>query len=259
MKEQYMDILAEVLRENDWKWGTIYPDGDEYNENVFLYESYGNNINDLNAILKEKLKEKGIDTYPDYDRKDYYIDFVTGDNWGYDDSYFICNECGKAFRYNDYGRNNYWSGDDFIICEDCVKENYKEEYIAELINNPKKANVLLNPGELRELGFTRLDGDYENGMYGVEDEPQTIYERLKNDKAEIIFHVNESNPFTVYFSVWVRPINGEQLFYSKRDGIKTLEEMKEFCVANFDYGDETNAVTYMDEWWKEYDFEEVIE
>ena len=259
MKEQYMDILDEVLRENDWKWGTIYPDGDECNEEVFLYENYGNNISDLNAILKEKLKAKGIDTYPDYDREDYYIDFVTGDNWGYNDEFFICSECEKAFRYNNYGTANYWVGDGFIICEDCVRENYKEEYIAEHINNPKKANVLLNPGELRELGFTRLDGDYENGMYGVEDKPEIIYDRLKNNKAEIIFHVDESNPFAIYFSIWVRPINGEQLFYSKRDGIKTLEEMKEFCVANFDYGDETNAITYMNEWWKEYDFEEVVE
>ena len=256
---QYMDILNDVLRENDWRFGSIYPDGDGCNEEIFLYESYGNEIAELNTILKERLKAKGIDTYPDYDREDYYVDFVTGYNWGYSDSYYICDDCGKAFRYPEYGTANYWTGDGFIICEDCVKENYKDEYIAELINNPQKANVLLNPNELEELGFIKLDGDYENGFYGVEDKPQAIYDRLKNDKVEIIFHVGESNPFAIYFSAWVRPINGEQLFYSKRDGIKTLEEMKEFCVANFDYGDETNAVTYMEEWWKEYDFECITE
>ena len=36
--------------------------------------------------------------------------------------------------------------------------------------------------------------------------------------------------------------------------IMTYEEMKEYCKENYDYGDPTNFVTYMSEWWKEYDF-----
>lgn len=256
-QEQYMDILRDILAENDWKWGSIYPDGDGYNDEVFIYESYGNQISELNEILKARLQAKGVDAYPDYDREDYYIDLATGCNWGWSDSYFICEDCGKAFRMPDYGRQNYWCGDGFIVCEDCMKENYKDEYIAERINDPYKANVLLDPDELEELGFIRLPGDYENGFYGTNDCPKDIYEKIKNDKAEVIFNVNESNPFAVYFSAWVRPIGDERLFYSRRDGIKTEKEMKDFCVANFDYGDETNAITYLPEWWKEYDFEEV--
>ena len=94
---QYMDILRDVLRENDWRFGSIYPDGDGCNEEIFLYESYGNEISELNAILKERLKAKGIDTYPDYDREDFYVDLATDYNWGYSDSYYICDACGKAF------------------------------------------------------------------------------------------------------------------------------------------------------------------
>ena len=258
MKEQYMDILHDVLRENDWKWGSIYPDGRNDEAEVFIYEPQGNELSELNAILKERLQAKGIDTYPDYDREDYYIDFVTGDNWGYEDSYFICYDCNKAYRKPEYGRQNYWAGDGFIYCEDCVRENHKEEYIDELINNPHNANILLNPNELEEMGFVKIEDDYENGLYGTCDDPKKIFEKFKNNKAEIIFSIDESNPFAIYFSVWVRAKEDETLYYSKRDGIKTESEMKEFCVTNFDYGDETNYITYVDEWWKEYGFEEVV-
>lgn len=254
---QYMDILNDVLIENAWKWGSIYPDGDRCNEEIFLYESYKNEISELNAILKERLKAKGIDTYPDYDREDYYVDFVTGYNWGYIDSYYICDDCGKAFRYPEYGVSNYWVGDGFILCKDCVKENNKEEYIESIINNPKKADMLLEPYELEKLGFVKIDCSYEHGLYGREDKPQWIYKTLKHDKVDVLFHIDESNPYAVYFSAWVR--SDDRLFYSKRDGLKTEKELKEFCVANFDYGDETNAVTYMEEWWKEYDFECITE
>lgn len=204
MKEQYMDILRDVLAESNWEWGDIYPDGDGNNEEVFIYEPYKHDISELNAILKNRLKAKGIDTYPDYDRDDYYVDFVTGDNWGFNDSYFICEDCGKAYRINEYGSTNYWHGDGFILCENCVKEGYAEEYIEDLVNDPQHANVIFNPYELIKLGFEKVGGQYENGLYGINHRPKEIFDKLKDSYKEIIFHIDESNPFAIYFSAWAR-------------------------------------------------------
>ena len=39
--------------------------------------------------------------------------------------------------------------------------------------------------------------------------------------------------------------------------IMTYDQMVEYCKENYDYGDETNYITYMSEWWKEYDFVKV--
>lgn len=39
--------------------------------------------------------------------------------------------------------------------------------------------------------------------------------------------------------------------------IMTYTQMVEYCRENYDYGDETNYITYMQDWYKEYDFEEV--
>lgn len=36
--------------------------------------------------------------------------------------------------------------------------------------------------------------------------------------------------------------------------VMTYNQMVEYCKENYDYGDETNYITYMQEWYKEYDF-----
>lgn len=36
--------------------------------------------------------------------------------------------------------------------------------------------------------------------------------------------------------------------------IMTYEQMVEYCKENYDYGDPTNMMTYIFNWWEEYDF-----
>lgn len=263
-KEQYMDLLREILKETDWNYGSIYPDGDEYNDEVFIYEGYKPyTVESLNELCKAKLKENGIDTYPDHTYDYYYIDFITGDNWGFYDSYFICNDCYKAYRYNEYGTANYWVGDGFIICEDCVRKNYKEEYIEYLINEPTYANTLIPECELEDMGFEKVNEyTYENGMYGTNDNPTDIYSDLLRiyPNSEIIFHIYDVNPFAVYFDVYVRKADEdiEDRYMKISTGeVMNYEQMKEYCKENYDYGDETNFVTYMSEWWKECGFKKI--
>lgn len=40
--------------------------------------------------------------------------------------------------------------------------------------------------------------------------------------------------------------------------IMTYEEMKKYCEENYDYGDETNIMTYVSTWWREYGFKPIV-
>lgn len=261
-KEQYMHLLREILEETDWNYGNIYPDGDGYNDEVFIYEGYKpHTVESLNELCKAKLKENDIDTYPDHTYDSYYIDFITGDNWGYYDSYFICDDCYKAYRYNEYGTANYWVGDGFIFCEDCVRETYKETYVEEyLVNDPTKANTILGINEIEDMGFEKANEyEYENGWYGTTDDPKEIYETMRKayPNSDILFDITSNNPFAVYFDVYIRKADEDKYIDTSTGEVMDYEQMEQYCKENYDYGDETNFVTYMEEWWKEYGFKKI--
>lgn len=266
-KEQYMNLLSEILADTDWQYGSIYPDGDGYNDEVFIFEGYGEyNDKSLNELCKAKLKKNDIDTFPDYDYDTYYIDFITGDNWGYYDSYYVCDDCGKAYRNNDYGMNDYWITDYGITCGNCIRESEsaKEAYIDYLKNEPTHANSILTEGDLEDMGYEKVNEyTYENGWYGTNDCPTDIYELLITayPNSDVVFHINSCNPFAVYFDAYLKKADEDEdrevYFHKYTKDVFTREEMEEYCRENYDYGDETNAVTYMTEWWKEYGFKRI--
>ena len=260
-----MRIRICILNENEDDYGVIEVDGDGYNDYVFIWEGYSKKIAEFNELCKAKLKANGIDTYPDYDREEYYIDFITGDNWGYYDSYYICDHCNKAYRYPEYGTHDYYSTEYGIICGDCVRENedLKEDYIESLVNNPKLANTLLSVGDIEDLGFEQVnESTYENGLYGVNDCPTDIYEMYHKSypNSDIIFHINGNNPFAVYFDVYICKADediDDKYIETSTGEIMNYEQMKRYCEDNHDYGDPTNAVTYMENWYEEYGFKKI--
>jgi hypothetical protein len=48
----------------------------------------------------------------------------------------------------------------------------------------------------------------------------------------------------------------ELAYYMQEDTgeVFTYPQMVEYCKENYDYGDETNYITYMQDWYKEYGF-----
>lgn len=49
-----------------------------------------------------------------------------------------------------------------------------------------------------------------------------------------------------------------RFFREKSTGrVFRYDQMVRYCKENYDYGDETNYVTYMSNWYEEYGFEEV--
>jgi hypothetical protein len=89
-------------------------------------------------------------------------------------------------------------GDVAITVED-VDENL-DTYMEWITNNAQCSNSL--GIDLAKHGFIKLDKEYANGLYGTNDDPQTILNDSKY--KENIFEVTYNNPFEVGFVLWVR-------------------------------------------------------
>ena len=179
---------------------------------------FGNGVKKFNDLLKEKMKDipevkQAIEDYK-YDvdnRDDWYIELaVDGDeHWAYDDQGFLCCECYKWHWYDNggYGYANYFVGDGYILCEDCIKED-PEPYLESMINCPTKANTIFDSSELIDLGFERVNTTaYANGWYGRSDDPKEIYDKAREEypDAELLFSIKKTyNPFETEFYLFVR-------------------------------------------------------
>ena len=167
--------------------------------------------------------QKALD--PSFEPKDKY-DTKVLDNympWGFGDSYTTCDECGDIICTEP--DSSYWKADFFvsnngIICGDCVREN-PQEYLESLINNYNKANTILDPKDLEQEGFEKLDGDYQNGYYDRNDNPKSILKDLmsKYPQGEFIFNIISTNPFAVDFDVYGRNLDEIDESCKKNEGV----------------------------------------
>ena len=207
---EYFDTITKILNDNNDIDVSIFDDGD--NEGKQLLVVYGTkSAKRLNELLKEELWDVADET----ERRDYdcfWIEFATEDNWDYDDSVFDCSECYKAYRkdeYNGCGYANYYVGDGYILCENCVKEN-PDDYINSLVNEPTKANTIFDYGELLKLDFEKVNIDpYANGWYNRVDNPTKIMAkaRAEKPKSEFIFSIRKTyNPFECEFDLYEREV-----------------------------------------------------
>lgn len=123
----------------------------------------------------------------------------------FNDEYSTCSDCYGVIKTIHYDPNDYWIGDGFIRCATCTIKD-SESYIEYLVDNPRCVNTIVN---LEELGFVRLDGQYENGLHvGQNDDPVSILEKLlsENRDREFIFNLVDCSPFTVSFDIFYRVI-----------------------------------------------------
>ena len=129
------------------------------------------------------------------------------DNWGYADEWASCGECRQVVRTSPthWGWTpDYYSSHGELICRECMLED-KETYIEYLKNNPRKANTMLHPEHLKELGFKKFNGTFVTGFHeGQNDSPEEMFEALKDEYDEVIFHIDASGQFDTEWEVWVR-------------------------------------------------------
>ena len=126
--------------------------------------------------------------------------------WGFSDSFTTCETCGEVICTEPDSKHwtpDFWVGDGFICCGDCVRDN-PIEYLEYLINNPESANTILRDSDLQNAGFTKLDGSYESGWYDKHDDPHDILDDLltKYPNGEFIFSISNQQQFMTQFDVW---------------------------------------------------------
>lgn len=160
---------------------------------------------------KELYEETAYDYPEDLEVQKYFtawLDYLTQGMWGFSDEYSVCEHCNRAFRTSPDSYSwtaNYWLGDGFIICDECVKEDFAEEYLESMHNNPKIANTILSDNEMENIGYEKVNADnYESGWYGTCDDPQEILEKEMeiNPEYDYVFSVCGSGQFHTYFDLW---------------------------------------------------------
>ena len=136
-----------------------------------------------------------------------WLDYLTDGMWGFSDEYSVCEHCNKAFRTSPDSYSwvaNYWVGDGFILCEDCVRKDYSDEYLESLENNPNTANTILSDDEIEKAGYKKVVADCENGWYGRRDNPEKMLEREKqnNKDGRYLFSISGKGQFHTDFDMW---------------------------------------------------------
>jgi hypothetical protein len=140
---------------------------------------------------------------------------IVGCDYGYSDTYTTCHSCNSVVRlYRSSGPREYFVfTDGSLLCGSCVKEE-PEEYLKELVNEPGKANTFLSEDVITSQGFmpykereSDLEGTvYESGMHldHSNTSPIELFDRLKYEYEEIVFHIKSSSPFQVYYKAYVK-------------------------------------------------------
>lgn len=207
---KYYDTIVEVLNYCDNNHSnvsaSIYESGDNEDEYILVIDD-NKSADIIKALLKERLEDK----IPEEDKRDYdsfYLDYATDEHWTYSDEGFMCSECYKWFHYDISGASgyaNYFVGDGYILCPECIKKE-PDEYINTLTNDHTHANTIFTNQELIDMGYEKLNMyAYENGWYGREDKPEEILKEMQETYPEkdFIFSIKKNyNPWETEFDIF---------------------------------------------------------
>ena len=184
-------------------------------DELFLIVDSWDFIRELNEWLndnyaKELYDETRYELPEDIRDREYFtiwLDYLTDGMWGFSDEYSVCEHCNKAFRTSPDSYSwvaNYWIGDGFIICEDCVRKDYSEEYLESLENNPNTANTILSDDEIKKAGYKKIVADCESGWCGRCDDPEKMLEQEKksNKDGRYLFSISGTGQFHTDFDMW---------------------------------------------------------
>jgi hypothetical protein len=201
MTNANFDTVYEYIRENH-VWDDIYMDiTEDQDDNTYIIVDSHSDIDKLHAVVKEVL---------DIQEEKFYVDEVLEVEIVFSDEYTTCSDCHKIIRTspNSYHwQPDFYMGDGFIVCNKCFneQEDYQEAYIEDKINDPKTAiNGLVSEEQLEQLGFERINEEYESGWYHKEDNPEEIYDKLSDKYEEIVFFINNVEQFRINFVTFVR-------------------------------------------------------
>lgn len=177
-------------------------------ENVQITFDSGNM--DKRVYIVEKDEEMdGIEQFIEktFDEKLYSLDDNIDIVWY--DTVTMCCECYGQINTNPtsaFWRQDWYDSDYGAVCSSCFDEKgYAEHYIAELVNNPSNANVMLTKGEIESYGFKRVKED--SSGYNFSGNPKRDYDELSEKYDEVLFSIDSSTPFDTNYSVYVRNVS----------------------------------------------------
>ena len=134
-------------------------------------------------------------------------------DFGFDDEWGTCDECGGLIRTSpdSYGwqpeYHDFEDGD--RICGRCITKNWAEDYLEEHINRNKLVNTWLVDPE--KYGWVDLNLDMETGMHrGQNDDPRAIIKLAKENRFEVIFS-GSVGQFDVNWTSWAKEGEAEQV------------------------------------------------
>ena len=122
----------------------------------------------------------------------------------FDEELWYCSGCNEWHTTEDTATAMLCYDDCEQFCDDAIRENEELHgmYIEYLTNNADACN-LLGKQFLVKQGWKEVE-THDVGMYGYEDgiTPGEILEKYEKD--DVIFSLDNNNPFTTKYSVWVR-------------------------------------------------------
>ncbi len=198
-----------VIVEEWTELGTIQRELNRAMAPRFFYKHYIDFLNERGNEAFQKMRFEHNDRYeiPEglHELEEWF-------EWGFSDEYTTCGNCGRSLRtehssYDDIPK--FAILNDELLCHECIRDEFEEEYIESVTNNPKNALKLtiINESRLEELGWKELEEKYENGLHeGMNDDPKSIYNSLKAD-WDVLFTFMPSQ-FYIQFWAWVKPKEG---------------------------------------------------
>lgn len=167
---------------------------------------------------------------PDYEPKSdtdtRKLDEILDDKWGFSDMFTACYGCGELIDFGSSNPDDYGIVDnDGIYCEACIKQN-PDDYLDNLINNPRRANTCLDQSDFESKGFEVVGDNFENGLYGRVDSPDKILKDLlaKYPDGEFVFDAKHGrSPYAVNFQVFGRNLGND----NESENDDTDESLKE--------------------------------
>lgn len=123
------------------------------------------------------------------------------------DEWCVCRGCDGAIRTqaDSYGwRRSYVEFEDEVRCDNCMEdEDERADYLRTLEDNPHTALTL--DWDLEGPGYVKLDGDFQNGLYGGQSaSPEKIAADLRSrGVSRFVFKIDSKGQFDLKFSCWV--------------------------------------------------------
>jgi len=141
---------------------------------------------------------------------------VTGSKYNYapSDVLATCCECGNAIETSPSSyawTPQYWRDNGGLICLDCVKSNYTEEYIEDCIQRAEAGKLVRFLLDATQHGFRLIAKGLQYGLHEhMNEDPRTILSWAGDRGFVTLFDVRASQFYTE-FDVYMKWNNDESL------------------------------------------------